>query len=54
VNASGDLSEVLGGVAPDETVTGSLATLGAILVVSLAAGAWRVRSQETRLANAST
>ena len=54
VSASGDLREVLLGIAPDETVAGSLAVLGAILVLSLAAGAWRVRSQETRLANAST
>lgn len=50
----GDMRDVLGGIAPDETVGGSLATLGAVLVLSLAAGAYRLRAQETRLANAAT
>ena len=54
VSGDGDVGELLGGIAPDETVTGSLVILGSILVLSLAAGAWRVWSQETRLANAST
>lgn len=52
--ASNDLGDLLKGIAPDETATGSLVVLASILVVSLAAGAWRLRSQETRLANAST
>jgi hypothetical protein len=54
VAASGDLRDLLGGLAPDETVAGSLTVLASVLAVSLAAGAWRVWSQETRLANAST
>jgi hypothetical protein len=49
-----DMRHLLGGVSPDETVATSLVILGAILVVSLALGALRVRSRETRLANAST
>jgi len=49
-----ELRELLSGIGADETAAGSLMTLGAILVVSLAAGAWRVRTQETRLANAAT
>jgi hypothetical protein len=48
------MRHLLGGVSPDETVATSLVILGAILVVSLALGALRVRSRETRLANAST
>jgi hypothetical protein len=54
VAASGDLRDVLGGIAADETAGGSLAVLGSVLLLSLAAAAWRVRSQETRLANAPT
>jgi ABC-type transport system involved in multi-copper enzyme maturation permease subunit len=54
VASSGDLRDLLGGITPEETVVGSLVVLASVLVVSLAAGAWRVRSQETRLANAST
>lgn len=52
--ASTHLRKLLQGIAPDETVGGSLAVLAAVLVVSLATGLWRVRAQETRLANAST
>ncbi len=54
VAGSGDLRDLLGGITPEETVVGSLVVLASVLVVSLVAGAWRVRSQETRLANAST
>jgi hypothetical protein len=54
LEARGDMREVLGGIAPDETVTGSLVTLGVVLVLSLAAGAWRVKAREMRLANAAT
>jgi hypothetical protein len=49
-----DLDGLLEGIAADETAVGSIVTLGAILLVSLVAGAYRVRSQETRLANAAT
>jgi hypothetical protein len=49
-----DLAELLEGIAPDETATSGLVTLGVILAVSLALGIWRVRSQEIRLANVAT
>jgi ABC-type transport system involved in multi-copper enzyme maturation permease subunit len=39
------------GVGDDETVVRSLVILGAVLLASLAAGAWAVRARETRLAN---
>ena len=45
---------LLKGIAADETTRASLVTLGAIFVLSLAAGAWRVCAQETQLANAAT
>jgi hypothetical protein len=54
LEARGDVGDVLQGIAPDETVTGSLVTLGVVLVASLAVGAWRLKTQETRLANAAT
>jgi len=54
VSEAGDLGDILGGFSPDETVTGSLAVLGSVLVVSLTAAALRIRAQETRLANAAT
>ncbi|MCK6461964.1 MAG: ABC transporter permease [Planctomycetes bacterium] len=52
--AATPLRKLLQGIAPDETAGGSIAVLAALLVVSLAIGLWRVRRQETRLANAST
>ncbi len=54
VSAAGDLGDILGGLAPDETAAGSVAVLASILVASLAAAAVRIRAQETRLANAAT
>jgi hypothetical protein len=48
------MRKLLQGIAPEETVGGSLAVLATLLVLGLAVGMLRVRSQETRLANAST
>jgi len=54
VAASGELQELLRAITPEETVRGSLVVLASIIAVSLVVGVMRVRSRETRLANAPT
>jgi hypothetical protein len=53
-DVSGDLGELLRGISPEETAGGSLGVLCTLFAAGLAAGVLRIRSQETRLANAST